>query len=264
MVILDHIQKIFHRNTPNENQALDDVSLKIKEGDFVTVIGSNGAGKSTMLNAIAGVYPIDGGKIILDDVDITSLAECKRAAFIGRVFQDPMLGTSPSMTIEKNLSMAYARPKNMTLRWGLDFSRRKLFKDYLKNIPLGLEKRLSTKVKLLSGGQRQALTLVMATMKKPKLLLLDEHTAALDPKTALLVNRLTEEIVHKNNITTIMVTHNLEHAIKMGNRLIMMHKGQIVMDIKGEEKSTMTIPRLLNKFEQLQGEKFAEDRVMLA
>lgn len=264
MVILDHIQKIFYRNTPNENQVLNNLSLKVEDGDFITVIGSNGAGKSTMLNVVAGVHPVDSGRIVLDGIDITHLPEFRRAAFIGRVFQDPMLGTSPSMTIEENLSMAYARPNNMTLCWGLDFQRRKIFKDYLKNIPLGLENRLSTKVKLLSGGQRQALTLIMATMKKPKLLLLDEHTAALDPKTAQMVNSLTEEIVQKNNITTIMVTHNLEHAIKMGNRLIMMHKGQIVMDLSGEEKSTMTIPRLLNKFEQLQGEKFAEDRVMLA
>lgn len=264
MVILDNIQKIFHRNTPNENHVLNSLSLEIPDGDFITVIGSNGAGKSTMLNAIAGVYPIDGGKIILNGQNITNLAEHRRAAFIGRVFQDPMLGTSPSMTIEENLSMAYARPNNMTLCWGLNFRRRKVFKDYLKNIPLGLENRLSTKVKLLSGGQRQALTLVMATMKQPKLLLLDEHTASLDPKTALLVNNITEEIVYKNKITTIMVTHNLEHAIKMGNRLIMMHNGRIVMDIKGEEKSTMTIPRLLSKFEQLQGEKFVEDRVMFA
>ncbi|NLU10047.1 MAG: ABC transporter ATP-binding protein [Tepidanaerobacter acetatoxydans] len=264
MVILDHIQKIFYRNTPNENQVLNNLSLKVEDGDFITVIGSNGAGKSTMLNVVAGVHPVDSGSIVLDGIDITHLPEFRRAAFIGRVFQDPMLGTSPSMTIEENLSMAYARPNNMTLRWGLDFQRRKIFKDYLKNIPLGLENRLSTKVKLLSGGQRQALTLIMATMKKPKLLLLDEHTAALDPKTAQMVNSLTEEIVQKNNITTIMVTHNLEHAIKMGNRLIMMHKGQIVMDLSGEEKSTMTIPRLLNKFEQLQGEKFVEDRVMLA
>ncbi|MDD4569297.1 MAG: ATP-binding cassette domain-containing protein [Tepidanaerobacteraceae bacterium] len=264
MVILDHIQKIFHQDTPNENQALNNLSLKIEDGDFITVIGSNGAGKSTMLNAMAGVFPINKGKIVLDGKDITNLAEHKRAAFIGRVFQDPMLGTSPSMTIEENLSMAYARPRNMSLHWGLDFYRRKIFKDYLKDIPLGLENRLSTKVKLLSGGQRQSLTLIMATMKKPKLLLLDEHTAALDPKTAILVNNLTQKIVYKNKITTIMVTHNLEHAIKMGNRLIMMHKGNIVMDIKGEEKSTMTIPRLLNKFEQLQGEKFVDDRVMLA
>ena len=264
MVNLDSITKVFNLNTPNENVVLDNISLQIDDGGFITVIGSNGAGKSTMLNAIAGVFPLNKGKIILDGQNITDLAEHKRAAFIGRVFQDPMLGTSPSMTIEENLSMAYARPNNMTLRWGLDFCRRKLFKDYLKDIPLGLEKRLSTKVKLLSGGQRQALTLVMATMKQPKLLLLDEHTAALDPKTAILVNDLTNEIVHKNKITTIMVTHNLEHAIKMGNRLIMMHKGKIVMDLKGEEKSTMTIPRLLNKFEQLQGERFVDDRVMLA
>lgn len=264
MVILEHIQKIFYRNTPNENRVLKDLSLEVEDGDFITVIGSNGAGKSTLLNIIAGVYFPDSGKIYLDDKDITNLPEFKRAAFIGRVFQDPMLGTAPSMTIEENLSMAYARPNNMVLRRGLDAQRRKIFKEYLQNIHLGLEDRLSTKVKLLSGGQRQVLTLIMATMKKPKLLLLDEHTAALDPKTAVLVNTLTEEIVQKNKLTTIMVTHNLEHAIKMGNRLIMMHNGQIVLDISGEEKSSMTIPRLLSKFEQVQGEKFVEDRIMLA
>lgn len=264
MVILEHIQKIFYRNTPNENRVLNDLSLEVRDGDFITIIGSNGAGKSTLLNIIAGVYFPDSGKIYLDGKDITNLPEFKRAAFIGRVFQDPMLGTAPSMTIEENLSIAYARPNNMVLRRGLDIQRRNIFKEYLKNINLGLENRLSTKVRLLSGGQRQVLTLIMATIKKPKLLLLDEHTAALDPKTALLVNSLTEEIVQKNKLTTIMVTHNLEHAIKMGNRLIMMHSGQIVLDISGEEKASMTIPRLLSKFEQVQGEKFAEDRIMLA
>ncbi|AYO31104.1 MAG: putative tryptophan/tyrosine transport system ATP-binding protein [Thermoanaerobacteraceae bacterium] len=264
MLVLEHLSKTFNPGTPNENQVFNDLSLKVEDGDFITVIGSNGAGKSTMLNAIAGVFPVDSGRIYLDGNDITNLAEYRRAAFIGRVFQDPMLGTSPSMTIEENLSLAFSRANNISLRWGLDFNKRKTFKKYLSDIPLGLEKRLTTKVRLLSGGQRQALTLIMATMKKPKLLLLDEHTAALDPKTAMLVNELTEEIIKKNSITTIMVTHNLEHAIKMGNRLIMMHKGRIVMDIKGEEKATMTIPRLLNKFEQLQGEKFVEDRVMLA
>lgn len=264
MVILEHIQKIFYRNTPNENRVLNDLSLEVRDGDFITVIGSNGAGKSTLLNIIAGVYFPDSGKIYLDGKDITNLPEFKRAAFIGRVFQDPMLGTAPSMTIEENLSIAYARPNNMVLRRGLDVQRRNIFKEYLESINLGLENRLSTKVRLLSGGQRQVLTLIMATMKKPKLLLLDEHTAALDPKTAVLVNSLTDEIVQKNKLTTIMVTHNLEHAIKMGNRLIMMHNGQIVLDISGEEKASMTIPRLLSKFEQVQGEKFVEDRIMLA
>lgn len=264
MVTLDNVEKIFNPNTPSENHVLDKLTLKIEEGDFVTVIGGNGAGKSTMLNAIAGVFPIDSGKIILDGTDITNLPEHKRASFIGRVFQDPMMGTSPTMTIEENLSLAYSRSSNMSLRRGLDFQRRQIFKKQLENLPLGLENRLSTKVKLLSGGQRQALTLIMASMKRPKLLLLDEHTAALDPKTAMMVNELTNEIIHKNRITTLMVTHNLEHAIKMGNRLIMMDKGKIVMDIKGEEKRTMTIPRLLNKFEQIQGEKFLEDRVLFA
>ncbi|WP_422443686.1 ABC transporter ATP-binding protein [Thermoanaerobacterium sp. DL9XJH110] len=264
MLTLKNISKTFNPNTPNENRVFDGLSLQVEEGDFITIIGSNGAGKSTLLNAIAGVFPVDDGQILLDGKDITTLPEHRRAAFIGRVFQDPMLGTSPSMTIEENLSLAYSRANNISLRWGLDFNKRKIFRKYLSELPLGLENRLTTKVKLLSGGQRQALTLIMATMKKPRLLLLDEHTAALDPKTAMLVNDLTEEIIHRNKITTLMVTHNLEHAIKMGNRLIMMHKGKIVLDIKGEEKATLTIPRLLNKFEQLQGEKFVEDRVMLA
>jgi len=264
MVRLENISKTFNLNTPNENQVFNRLSLNVNEGDFITIIGSNGAGKSTMLNAIAGVFPIDEGKIFIDGQDVTNLPEYRRAAYIGRVFQDPMLGTSPSMTIEENLSLAYSRANNISLRWGLNPAKRKIFKEYLSEIPLGLENRLTTKVKLLSGGQRQALTLIMATMKKPKLLLLDEHTAALDPKTAVLVNQLTESIIYKNRITTMMVTHNLEHAIKMGNRLIMMHKGKIVLDIKGEEKRTMTIQKLLSKFEQVQGEKFAEDRVMLA
>jgi putative ABC transport system ATP-binding protein len=264
MLTLKNVSKTFNPNTPNENQIFDCLSLNIEDGDFVTIIGGNGAGKSTLLNIIAGAFSIDKGSIMLDDMDISSLPEYKRAAYMGRVFQDPMLGTSPSMTIEENLSLAYSRSNNFRLKWGLDSARRDLFKKYLSNIPLGLEKRLTTKVRLLSGGQRQALTLIMATMKKPKLLLLDEHTAALDPKTAILVNDLTQEIIHKDKITTLMVTHNLEHAIKMGNRLIMMHMGKIVMDIRGEEKATMTIPRLLNKFEQMQGERFVDDRVMLA
>lgn len=264
MLKINGICKTFNPETPNENQVFNGLSLHVEDGDFITVIGSNGAGKSTMLNAIAGVFPIDRGEILLAGRDLTCLPEHKRAALIGRVFQDPMLGTSPSMTIEENLSLAYSRANNMSLRWGLDFQRRKAFKDYLRNIPLGLEKRLSTKVRLLSGGQRQALTLLMATMKRPQLLLLDEHTAALDPKTAVVVNELTENIIHRENITTLMVTHNLEHAIKMGNRLIMMHMGKVVLDLRCEEKSTMTIPRLLAKFEQQQGERFVDDRVMLA
>lgn len=264
MVTLENISKTFNPNTPNENKVFKGLSLTVDDGDFITIIGSNGAGKSTMLNAIAGVFPIDDGKIFIDGEDVTKLPEYRRAAYIGRVFQDPMLGTSPSMTIEENLSLAYSRANNINLRWGLNPSKRNLFKKYLSEIPLGLENRLTAKVKLLSGGQRQALTLIMATMKKPKLLLLDEHTAALDPKTAMLVNELTESIIQRDNITTMMVTHNLEHAIKMGNRLIMMHKGKIVLDIRGKEKTALTIPKLLSMFEQLQGEKFAEDRVMLA
>lgn len=264
MLALENISKTFNAGTPNENRVFEGLSLEVNEGDFITVIGSNGAGKSTLLNIIAGVIPVDGGKIYLDGKNITNLPEYKRAAFIGRVFQDPMLGTSPSMTVEENLSLAYARACNISLRWGLTAKKRQIFKRYLSNISLGLEERLSEKVKSLSGGQRQALTLIMATMKKPRILLLDEHTGALDPKTAIIVNDLTERIVKEEKITTIMVTHNLEDAIRMGNRLLMMHHGKIVLDIRGKEKAAMTIERLLKKFEEVQGEKFAEDRMMLA
>jgi putative ABC transport system ATP-binding protein len=258
------VSKTFNPNTPNENRVLCNLSLEIMRGDFVTIIGSNGAGKSTLLNIIAGLYPIDSGEITLSGNSLTSLPEHKRARLMGRVFQDPMLGTSPSMTVEENLSLAYSRANNISLRWGLNLHKRRIFQEQLRNIPLGLERRLSTKVKFLSGGQRQALTLLMATMQKPPLLLLDEHTAALDPKTAIIVNNLTEELVKQRNITTLMVTHNLEQAIKMGNRLIMMHRGKVVLDLKKEEKSFLTIPKLLEKFEQVKGEKFATDRLMLA
>jgi len=264
MLILEGVKKSFNKNTVNENQVLKGISLNVEKGDFVTIIGSNGAGKSTLLNAIAGIFPIDEGKIIIDNKNITRFPDYQRASFIGRVFQDPMVGTAPTMSIEENLSLAFSRCHNLSLKWGLNYHKKKRFEQILSNIPLGLENRLNTKVAMLSGGQRQALTLVMATIKKPKLLLLDEHTAALDPKTAVLVNELTEEIIKKDNITTLMVTHNLEHAIEMGNRLIMMHQGKIVLDIQGEDKKAMTIPRLLAKFEQQQGEKFVEDRAMLA
>ncbi|HHU69629.1 MAG TPA: ATP-binding cassette domain-containing protein [Thermoanaerobacterales bacterium] len=264
MLVLKNISKTFNHNTPYENKVFSHLSFKVNEGDFITIVGGNGAGKSTLLNIISGAIQADSGRIILNGKDISKVPEYKRAVFIGRVFQDPMLGTSPSMTIEENLSLALSRSNNISLKWGLNINKQKLFKSYLSNIPLGLEKRLKTKVSLLSGGQRQALTLIMATMKKPDILLLDEHTASLDPKTALLVNNMTEEIIKKNKITTLMVTHNLEHALKMGNRLIMMHNGRIIMDIKGEEKAAMDIPQLLDKFEQTQGEKFANDRVMLA
>ena len=264
MLKIENISKTFNPGTIHQKAALSNLSLHLEEGDFVTVIGSNGAGKSTMLNAISGSWLVDEGKIFVDDVDVTSMSEHQRAKYIGRVFQNPLMGTAADMWIEENLALANRRGKFRGLRIGITRKEREFYYEKLKDLNLGLEERLTTKVGLLSGGQRQALTLLMATLQKPKLLLLDEHTAALDPKTAILVNDLTNEIVHKNKITTIMVTHNLEHAIKMGNRLIMMHKGKIVMDIKGEEKSTMTIPRLLNKFEQLQGERFVDDRVMLA
>lgn len=264
MLVLENISKTFNPGTPNEYKVFDGLSLEVKEGDFITVIGSNGAGKSTLLNIIAGVFPVDSGKIQLDGENITNLPEHRRAAFIGRVFQDPMLGTCPSMTVEENLSLAYSRCRNISLRWGITAKNRQIFRNYLARISLGLEDRLTEKVRSLSGGQRQALTLIMATMKKPRILLLDEHTGALDPKTAMVVNDLTQRIVKEEKITTIMVTHNLEDAIRMGNRLLMMHHGKIVLDIRGKEKASMTIERLLKKFEEVQGEKFAEDRIMLA
>lgn len=264
MLILNNVKKTFNKNTVNKNVVLNGVSLNVKKGDFITIIGSNGAGKSTLLNAITAAFPIDEGQIILDKTNITNLPDYRRATFIGRVFQDPMIGTAPSMTIEENLSLALSQCENLSLRWGITLTRRKKFENILSNLPLGLEKRLNAKVSTLSGGQRQALTLVMATIKKPKLLLLDEHTAALDPKTSILINNITNKIVSENNITTLMITHNLEDAINMGNRLIMMHKGKVVLDISGKDKKGMTIPHLLKKFEQLQKESFPKEKVMPA
>ncbi|MGI6188950.1 MAG: ATP-binding cassette domain-containing protein [Clostridiales bacterium] len=263
MLKLKKVTKVFNKGTINENVVLRDINLDINDGDFVSIIGSNGAGKSTLLNVIAGVFPVDDGSIILDDQDITRLPEYERAKFIGRVFQDPMMGTAPSMTIEENLSMACCRTITRGLRWGLNEKNRKEFKIKLAELGLGLENRMNTKVELLSGGQRQAITLLIATMVKPKLLLLDEHTAALDPSTVRLINDLTEEIVLQKGITTLMITHNMEYAIKMGNRLIMMDRGQVVLDIKGADKALLTVDELVNMFENAANKKFDDDRIML-
>lgn len=248
-LVLDGVTKVFNPGTINEKIALSDLSLTIRDGEFVTVIGGNGAGKSTMLNAIAGVFKPDGGKIIIGGVDVTKRSEYKRAKYLGRVFQDPLLGTASNMMIEENLAIAYRRGKPRGLKWGLTKKDRELFREQLAYFDLGLENRLSAKVGLLSGGQRQAITLIMATLNKPKLLLLDEHTAALDPKTAKKVLSLTDKIVEENNLTTLMITHNMSDAIKHGNRLIMMNEGRIVYDVRGEEKKNLTVKDLLEKFE---------------
>ena len=264
MLDVINVEKTFNPGTINEKKALRGINLHLDEGDFVTVIGGNGAGKSTLLNMIAGVYPVDCGQIIVDGTDVTHLPEYKRAKYLGRVFQDPMTGTAADMQIEENLALAARRGKRRTLRVGITAKERKEYKELLKILDLGLEERLTAKVGLLSGGQRQALTLLMATLKKPKLLLLDEHTAALDPKTAKKVLDITEEIVNKNNLITVMITHNMADAIRIGNRLIMMHEGQIVVDIKGEEKKKLTIEQLLQLFEASSGSRFTSDKVMLS
>jgi len=258
------VEKTFNPGTINEKKALNGINLHLDEGDFVTVIGGNGAGKSTMLNMIAGVYPVDCGNIIIDDIDVTDLPEYKRAKYLGRVFQDPMTGTAADMQIEENLALAARRGKRRSLLPGITAKERAEYKELLKILDLGLEERLTAKVGLLSGGQRQALTLLMATLKKPKLLLLDEHTAALDPKTAKKVLDITEEIVAKENLITVMITHNMADAIRVGNRLIMMHEGQIVVDVKGEEKKKLTIEQLLQMFEASSGSKLTSDKVMLS
>ena len=263
MLEIKNIYKTFNAGTVNEKRALNGVSLKLEDGDFVTVIGGNGAGKSTMLNAIAGVWPVDEGSIIIDGEDVTRLAEHKRAIYLGRVFQDPMTGTAATMGIEENLALAARRGRIRTLKPGIKKAEREEYKELLKILDLGLESRLTSKVGLLSGGQRQALTLLMATLKKPKVLLLDEHTAALDPKTAAKVLEATEKIVARDHLTTVMITHNMKDAIEHGNRLIMMKDGQIVLDIKGEEKQKLTVQDLLQKFEQASGEEFASDKAIL-
>jgi len=263
MLSLKNVTKAFYPGTVNEKIALNDLSIDLAPGDFVTVIGGNGAGKSTMLNATAGVFHIDRGSIMIDSVDITKLPEHKRAKYIGRVFQDPMTGTASNMQIEENLALAARRGKLRGLSWSITAAERKEFRELLSVLGLGLEDRMTAKVGLLSGGQRQALTLLMATLKQPKVLLLDEHTAALDPKTAKKVLDITEEIVAKNHLTTIMITHNMADAIRVGNRLIMMNNGQIIFDVSGEEKKKLTTADLLEKFKISAGEGLTNDRMLL-
>ena len=264
MIEIRHVSKTFNKGTINEKRALDDLNLKLNEGDFVTIIGGNGAGKSTMLNAVAGTFPVDCGQIVIDGADITMEPEHKRAKYIGRVFQDPMKGTCAGMQIEENMALAQKRGMSRTLRWQLHPSDRQFFKTQLARLGLGLENRLSDKVGLLSGGQRQAVTLLMATLQKPKLLLLDEHTAALDPATAAKVLALTREIVEGGHLTSLMVTHNMRDAIEIGNRLIMMNAGHIIYDVSGEEKKRLTVEDLLHKFEEASGVEFANDRMLLS
>ena len=264
MLIIDNVRKVFNEGTVNEKVALDGLNLHLKKGDFVTVIGGNGAGKSTMLNSVAGVYGVDSGKIIIDGVDVTRLPEYKRAKFIGRVFQDPMMGTAATMQIEENMALAARRGKPRTLRAGITAKEREDYKERLKILDLGLEDRLTAMVGLLSGGQRQALTLLMATMQEPKLLLLDEHTAALDPKTAAKVLEATQRIVERNNLTTLMITHNMRDAIQYGNRLVMMYNGHIVVDVSGEEKKNLTVEQLLELFSKASGSDEANDKLLLS
>ena len=264
MLEIKEIWKTFNAGTVNEKQALRGVSLTLNEGDFCTVIGGNGAGKSTMLNAVAGTWAVDAGSISIGGTDVTHLPQHKRAAFIGRVFQDPMMGTAPTMQIIENLALAARRGQRRGLRWGLTKTEKEQYQKMLSGLGLGLEDRLTSKVGLLSGGQRQALTLLMASLKKPKLLLLDEHTAALDPKTAAKVLELSDKIVAENHLTTMMVTHNMKDAIAHGNRLIMMYDGRIVIDVSGEEKKKLTVPQLLELFSKVSGSDEADDKLLLS
>ena len=253
MIQLNNIYKTFHKGTVNEKKALNGLNLQMKKGDFVTVIGGNGA----------GVYYVESGSVILDDKDITKKPDYKRARYLGRVFQDPMKGTAADLSIEENLALAYRRGKTRSLRWGIHRSERENYKERLKLLDLGLENRLKSKVGLLSGGQRQALTLLMATLQKPKLLLLDEHTAALDPKTAAKVLHITEQIIEQDQLTALMITHNMKDALRMGNRLVMMHDGKIIFDVEGEEKKKLTVSDLLEKFQIASGDELANDRMLL-
>ena len=264
MLELKNVSKTFNPGTINAKTALSGLDLRLNDGDFVTVIGGNGAGKSTMLNAIAGAFEVDGGSISIDGTDITRQSEHKRAAMIGRVFQDPMMGTAPTMTIEENLALAARRGRRRTLAWGIRKSERADYRDRLASLGLGLENRMTTRAGLLSGGQRQALTLLMASLVKPRLLLLDEHTAALDPGTAARVLELSDQIVSEGRLTTLMVTHNMRDAIEHGNRLIMMYDGKIVVDVSGEEKKKLTVEDLLAKFGQASGSDEADDKLLLS
>ena len=263
MLEVKNISKTFNPGTINEKKALRGVNLTLNDGDFVTVIGGNGAGKSTLLNAIAGVWPVDTGSITIDGQNVTGFPDYRRASLIGRVFQDPMTGTAATMQIDENLALARRRGARRGLRWGVTAAERNEYREQLKILNLGLEDRLTAKVGLLSGGQRQALTLLMATLQKPKLLLLDEHTAALDPKTAEKVLNATEKIINRDHLTALMITHNLKDAITHGNRLIMMHEGNIIYDVSGEEKKNLTVSQLLDKFEEVSGNEFANDKMML-
>jgi len=264
MLTITNVRKTFNKGTINEKKALNGINLSLNEGDFCTVIGGNGAGKSTVLNMIAGVYPIDAGRIEIDSINISRYPEHKRAKYIGRVFQDPMRGTAAGMQIEENLALALRRGKGRGLGPGIRNREREFYRDSLAKLGLGLQTRMTSKVGLLSGGQRQALTLLMATLERPKILLLDEHTAALDPKTAKKVLELTDEFISDQNLTALMVTHNMKDAIQMGNRLIMMHEGRIIYDVSGAEKRQLQVEDLLSKFEEASGEEFANDRMILA
>ena len=264
MLKITNLQKTFNAGTVNEKVALNGLDLHIKEGDFVTVIGGNGAGKSTLFNAIAGVWKPDYGTIEIDGVDVSHMPEHKRAQYLGRVFQDPMMGTAPDMEIAENLAIAARRGTKRKFRWGVRKAERRQYKELLATLDLGLESRLSAKVGLLSGGQRQAVTLLMATLKRPKLLLLDEHTAALDPKTAAKVLEITDRIVTENHLTTIMVTHNMRDAIAHGNRLIMLHEGRVIVDVEGEQKKQLKVSDLLELFSKASGDEFSHDRALLA
>ncbi|MBO5295014.1 MAG: ATP-binding cassette domain-containing protein [Clostridia bacterium] len=263
MLKLKGINKSFNVGTVNEKHVLKDLELHLAPGDFVTVIGGNGAGKSTMLNAVAGTWRVDSGTILLDGVDVTNTSEYRRAKYLGRVFQDPRIGTATNMQIDENLALAARRGKPRTLRWGISSKEQEAYREQLKALELGLEDRMTSKVGLLSGGQRQALTLLMATLQRPKLLLLDEHTAALDPKTAAKVLELTDRLIAENQLTALMVTHNMRDAIAHGNRLIMMHDGRIILDISGEEKKKLTVEALLERFSESSGSEFSNDRALL-
>ena len=264
MLEIKNISKTFNAGTINEKKALRDLTLTLNDGDFVTVIGGNGAGKSTLLNAICGTWQVDCGEIVIDGKDVTNTPEHKRAKYLGRVFQDPMMGTAADMEIQENLALAKRRGKRRGLGWGISKAEREEYRELLSTLGLGLEDRMTSKVGLLSGGQRQAVTLLMAAMAEPKLLLLDEHTAALDPKTAEKVLEITEDIVNKNKLTTLMITHNMRDAIKHGNRLIMMHEGRVIVDVCGEEKKNLTVEDLLELFNKASGKEFSNDRTMLA
>ncbi len=263
MLELKNIKKTFNPGTVNEKVALDELSLTINDGEFVTVIGGNGAGKSTLLNAVCGTWRVDSGRILIDNSDVTNMPEYKRAKFLGRVFQDPMMGTAADMEIEENLALATRRGKHRGLKKGITSAERETYKKLLSELGLGLEERLKTKMGLLSGGQRQTVTLLMAAMNKPKLLLLDEHTAALDPKTAEKVLEITQRIVTENNLTTLMITHNMRDAIKYGNRLIMLYEGKIAFDVSGEEKKNLTVEQLLELFNKAKID-FSSDKAILS